>query len=132
MNISKQIKTVSLIWLFAGIALIIWSAIELFKIGNNPYLGTNSGAFKSTLIGLTFGVICVLGSKGLMKKTNWGRILILVSASIVFLYGVSYLLMGGFEDTGIIYAVVVSALFLFSIFTVAVLARKKKYKEWAT
>ena len=40
--------------------------------------------------------------------------------------------MGGFEDTGIIYAVVVSALFLFSIFTVAVLARKKKYKEWAT
>ena len=84
MNISKQIKTVSLIWLFAGIALIIWSAIELFKIGNNPYLGTNSGAFKSTLIGLTFGVICVLGSKGLMKKTNWGRILILVSASIVF------------------------------------------------
>lgn len=123
-------KTISLCWLLAGIALMIWSTIELWKIGNNIYLGIGSGAFQATLESLTFGCICILGASGLMKKKQWGRILIILTSSLMMLYSAAYLLMGGFEDTGPIYAVAVFGLFLLSIATFAIAARKNKFKEW--
>ncbi len=132
MNISNQIRIVSLIWLLAGIALMILSAIELCQIGHNSYLGINSGVFKATLIAVGFSSLYILSSTGLMFNKNWGRILILLSASISLLYAAAYLLMGGFGDTGLIYVVIVSGLSLLSISTFAIFARKRKSNEWAT
>jgi|GEM_PF-3435304 len=122
-------KKIIIIWMVAGIALLIWSAVELWKIGHNSYLGINSGAFKSNLIAVGFSLLCIIGSTGLRFKKNWGRIIILLVACISLLYAVAYLLMGGFEDTGPIYAGVVAGLFLLSIATLAIATRKKKYKD---
>lgn len=125
-------KIVSSIWFISGIALMIWSVVALWRIGNNSYLGVYSGAFKATLISLGFSTLCIFGSAGLMFKKNWGRILILLASSIVLLYTAAYLLLGGFEDTGIIYAVIVAALVFLSISSLIIVSKKRTIKEWAT
>jgi hypothetical protein len=130
MNISNQMRTISSSWLFSGVALMIWSTIELWQIGNNLYLGIGSGAFQTTLESLAVSCTCILGAYGLMKRKQWGRILIILTSSLMTLYAAAYLLMGGFEDTGPIYAVAVFGLFLLSIVTFAIAARKNKFKEW--
>lgn len=123
-------KILSPFWLLAGSALTIWSVIELWQIGNNKYLGINSGAFEATLIALGFGCASIVGTIGLLLKTNWGRMLILFSSGLSLIYAAAYLLLGGFEDTGPIYAVAVSSLVLLSIASFAILGRKEKFKNW--
>ena len=114
------------IWFLAGTALILWSALELWQIGNNSYLGTNSGAFKVTLISLTYSLLCILGSIGLMNNKNWGRIMIILVSSISILYAMAYLLMGGFEDTGLIYLIDIAGLLILSVLSMTILLKKEK------
>ncbi len=52
-----------------------------------------------------------------------------LTASIAVLYGVPYFLMGGYEDTGPIYAVVVAGIFIFGIAMLAILARRRNLKD---
>ena len=132
MKISRQIRIVSLTWLLAGLALLLWSVIELWRIAHNTYLGINSGAFKATLESLTFSAICILGSAGLMNNKKWGRILIILTSTVTLLYAAAYLVLGGIEDTGLIYAVTVAGLFLLSVVSLFILARRKKENEGAT
>ena len=115
--------------MLAGIGLMMWSVIELWRIGHNSYLGIHSGAFKATLIALGFSCFCIFGSAGSILRTNWGRIIILSVATMTLLYAVAYLLLGGFEDAGPIYAAGVFGLLLVSIVTFAVLVRRKNTKK---
>jgi len=125
-------RILSLIWLVTGIALMISSGIELWQIGHNSYLGVNSGAFKSTLIASGFSFLCTTGALGLMLKKTWGKIIFLAIAIISFLYSVAYFVMGGFEDTGRFYAIIVAGISLLSIVTIVMLLKKWKYKECKT
>ena len=119
-------RIINLIWLATGIAIIIWSVSEVWQIGHNSYLGVSSGAFKATLIGAGFSLICIIGALALMLKKAWGKIILLTVATISFLYAVAYLLMGGFEDTGRVYASIVAGIFLLSIVTIVMLLKKWK------
>lgn len=123
-NIKTQVRIIGLSWLIAGVMLLIWAGFELWEIGHNIYLGAGSGAFKATLECLAFSVLCILGATGLSQRKRWGRILIILTAIIVFLYAAAYLFMGGFEDTGTTYAAIVTGLFLLSLWTFLVLARR--------
>ena len=125
-------RIVSLVWLFTGIALMIWSVIGLWQVGHNSSLGVNSGAFQATVIAAGFSVLCIIGSLGLMLKKAWGRKLMLWTASISLLYAVAYLCFGGIEATGRLYEIIVTGLSLLSIATIIILLRKQKYKEWTT
>jgi hypothetical protein len=122
-------KIVSSIWLVVGITLMMWSAIELWQIAINSYLGADSGAFKATLISLVFSCLCIFGATGVMKNMNWGRSLLLLVSSITILYGAAYLLMGGFEDTSAIYAITVSSLSFLGGTSIWMLYRKHRIKE---
>lgn len=122
-------KTIIIVWFVAGLALLIWSANELWQIGNNEYLGINSGAFKATLLGLCFSALCIIGASGLKIKKTWGRLIILSVACLSLFYSAAYLLMGGFEDTGPIYAIAVLGVFLLSISSIVIL-RKKRFTAW--
>ncbi len=122
-------KKISIIWLVAGGALLIWTVIGLWQIGNNKYLGISSGAFVATLLGLCFCVLCVVGARGLMVKKTWGRKIIVAISYISVIYSAVYLLGGGFEDTSSLYAIAVLGLLLLGIISL-VMTRKKKFKEW--
>ena len=125
-------RIINLIWLATGIALIIWSVIELWQIGHNSYLGVSSGAFKSTLIGAGFSLICIIGALSLLFRKAWGRVIILIAAIFSIIYAVGYLLLGGVEDTGRIYIFNVAALFLLSIATIIVLVKNWRLKKYKT
>ena len=104
----------------------MWSAIELWQIATNSYLGVHSGAFKATLISLIFSCLCVLGATGFMRNMNWGRILLLLVSSIMLLYSAAYIFMGGFEDTGRIYAIIVACLCFFSVSSILLLRKNSR------
>ena len=114
-------KILSLTWLAAGAALIIWFAIELWQVGYDVYFGVHSGAFKAILIAMGFSSLCIIGALGLMLKRAWGRIIIIIVAII----SVFYLLTGGLHDGGVVYAIMVIALSLLSIVSIVMLL-----KEW--
>jgi len=114
--------------LFVGIALMLWSVNELWQIGTNSYLGLGSGAFKVTLISVSYSLLCIVGSLGLLFKKIWGKIIILSAAGISVLYTVTYFLMGGFNYTGPIYAVNVSGLSVLSVATFIIIGRKTRQK----
>lgn len=114
--------------MLVAVALVIWSSIELWRIGHN--MGIHNGPFRSTIFGLAFGCISIAGTVGTLLKANWGRIFILFLSALSALYAVAYLLLGGFEDTGLLYAIAVSGLFLLSIATLAILGKKDKFKQW--
>jgi hypothetical protein len=126
MYISKQMKILCLIWLLTGIALMIWSVSELWRIEHNVYLGAHKGFFKSSLAGCIFGALCIAGPIVLMKKTTTGQTLLTLSALLGLLYGLFYFFTGGFKDTGIIYAAVIFALTLLSFITINIISKNSQ------
>jgi hypothetical protein len=124
---NKAIKIIGIIWLTVATALLIGSAIALWNTSHNTYWGINSGAFKATLIGTGYSILCLAGSIGLRMRKNWGRIILLFGASLWVLYSAAYLFMGGYDDTGPIYAAAVSGMFILSIASLVMLARKKQF-----
>lgn len=125
-------KVVAMIWLIAGIALLIQATIALWRIAKNPYTGLHSGAFKAALIVIGFSLLCILGSIGSLLKQNWGQILVYVSAIIILVYAASYVLLGGYDDTGPFYAFIVAGFTILSLATFATAGRRKQDGEWST
>ncbi len=118
-------KRISIIWFAVAIVLLVWSLIGLWEIAHNPHSGINNSTFKATLLGVGFSSLCIIGSVGLMLKKNWGRIIIILSASLSLLYAVAYLLMGGYDDTGPIYASAVAGILLLSFASFVILAKRR-------
>ena len=107
------------IWLVSGVALFLWFLLELWQVGHDSYLGVSSGAFKAQSIAVGYSFLCIVGALGLIKKSAWGKKLILGLACITVLY----VLTGGLADGGVVYAVIAAILAGLSIATIVILLK---------
>ena len=113
----KQIKIVGQFWMALGVLLSLWCVIELWDI-LTPIKYFRSGPFITTLIGLLFCIFSFMAGSALTQRKGWGGDAIFILSIIALLYGAIYILFAGFEDTSIIYAIVVLTLIVMSIFSI--------------
>jgi len=91
-------KIIGICWLGVGFALAISSVLQLLYV---LYPAAN-------LVILSISLLSFAGGIGLiLEKKLWPRILIAFIASLALLYGAAYVLLGGFEDEGPKYTIIV-------------------------
>ena len=114
-------RSIGAIWLVVGVALLVWSFRALHSWTQSEY--RFSGALSAVLIFASFAVVAVVGGALAAWRVRGGRAVLVVLSAATILYSASYILFGGFDDTGVIYALCVLALLVFAIATI--LLRKR-------
>jgi hypothetical protein len=120
---------IAAIWVLASLALLTSSIIELRQIMTNPFLGPRSRAFYATLTDPIFALLCITGSVLLMKKSNAGRIILIIASCLTLLYALAYTLMGGIEDRSKIYTLTVIGFAFFSILSLIILWKSQTTQQ---
>jgi hypothetical protein len=108
-------RVLSTVWLCAGAALFLWTMVELLEGWESEYRSPR--ATTASLMFVAFALAAVAGGVlGVGGKRHAAPILITLSW-LGLLYATAYVLFGGFDDTGVSYALCVLALVLVCLAT---------------
>lgn len=110
-------------WLVVGVALGVPSVFALVS----EWKQADRGGVVAGVIFVAFSTVSIGGGIVALRSGRRGPPILYVSSVLALLYAASYWLFGGVEDTGWLTAILVSALALFSLFTLVAVRRDVSY-----
>jgi hypothetical protein len=121
-------KTIVTMWLIVGLLLCLWGFEELYKI--SKYEGPSGGAFQATLISEAFAAMIIASAVGALRRRLIANRFLISTYAIGIIYAAVFVLLGGFEDTGLLYSICVALLSIISMTGIVVACSKAVRSEY--
>lgn len=100
---NKKSKIIGSLWIFLGTVAAPWAAYDLIRIALRPEYGYSSNFYEpswwiiQSLFPFYFAAIFTVGL-GLLGSRQWAFLFFKILSPIMFLYLISYVILGGAES----------------------------------
>ncbi|MCI0612466.1 hypothetical protein L0244_05710, partial [bacterium] len=112
-----RIQLISYAWIFTAVAMIVGCTLNTYGMIKSEYSSMFSGEITLNAIVFAIALGCFFATFKLAKDKVWARRIIKAVSWLFLVYTIIYVLFGGYDDTGWIYALCVIGALILAIFS---------------
>jgi hypothetical protein len=120
-----RIYLIKYAWILTASAIMVASIVSTYRMISSEYSSMFGSEITLNAIVFAIGLACFSAAVNLAKDKAWARRIIKTSSWLILVYTIIYILFGGFDDTGWVYAIGLIGALMLAIFSLLILRSKK-------